>query len=427
MKKIKLKTKKKISTDTIKAGGVIAAVASGVSIITLGILHALGFTDIGKDAPSLVIIIIASIVFAVGLALYFFALFIALRAVEGEADGAELVAADLPVEESLPAGATLEDLAEPAPQPEPAEQLQPDSQPERVEVIEEIYDGTITAEEIAANLAAYSAGRGLKISAECARKIIAAMASSRLVALTGADDGELINFIGVLNGYFGAKTFDGLKDTLSSAYSNLNAITCIALPDASENAETLKQFVNYAAKPAGKTRVTVQNGYTTLNYAISPNVWVFTSVNGSGENLLRSAAKAAAFVCAEFSAAAETGGNDAVKRVNYFTFIKLVELCLDKFAPDEEKFWKKYDKMEKAVKDGCGYFAQNKKRRATEAFASLYLACGGESALDCTAAAHLCAPALSVGLALKDFINAAENVFGEDNAASCKKTGKAVA
>ena len=232
MKKIKLKTKKKISTDTSKAGGVIAAVASGVSIITLGILHALGLTDIGKDAPSLVIIIIASIVFAVGLALYFFALFIALRAVEGEADGAELVAADLPAEESLPAGATLEDLAEPAPQPEPAEQLQPDSQPERVEVIEEIYDGTITAEEIAANLAAYSAGRGLKISAECARKIIAAMASSRLVALTGADDGELINFIGVLNGYFGAKTFDGLKDTLSSAYSNLNAITCIALPDA---------------------------------------------------------------------------------------------------------------------------------------------------------------------------------------------------
>ncbi len=74
MKKIKLKTKKKISTDTIKAGGVIAAVASGVSIITLGILHALGLTDIGKDAPSLVIIIIASIVFAVGLALYFFAL-----------------------------------------------------------------------------------------------------------------------------------------------------------------------------------------------------------------------------------------------------------------------------------------------------------------------------------------------------------------
>lgn len=399
------KEKKPINSNSLRAGGVIAAVAAGVSVLTLVILHAAGLTDINTDTFSLVILIVACFVFAVGLTLFFTAQAIASRAAANDGEHSEEV------------------LTEEQPEPETVEEPVKEQQVAVPAALEETYDKTLTLEIVCESLAKYSAECGLKMSAECARKIIAAACSSRLVALVGADDGSLIKLTRILNGFFGAKNCESFKETVLAAYENGNAVTVAAFPLNEDNAKTLSELAAYAAKPNGKVRVTVQLGYTTVNYALTPNIWAFTAVNGG---IPPEVAAIAAFVDVDFKACSESAEKSAFRQVSYLQLIKSASLCTDGFLPDEDKFFKKFDKFEKIIKDGCGYSADNKKRRLAEVYASAYLACGGENAPDNAAAAHLAAPAVAAGMKGADFVRAAEEIFGEENAAACKKITKAV-
>lgn len=403
------KEKKPINSNSLRAGGVIAAVSAGVSVLTLVILHATGLTDIRTDTFSIVILIIACFVFAVGLTLFFTARAIASWAAANDGEQSE---------EVLP-----EEQPETHPEPETVEEPVKEQTVTAPAALEETYDKTLTLEIICESLAKYSAECGLKMSAECARKIIAAACSSRLVALVGADDGSLVKLTQILNGFFGAKNCESFKDTVLSAYENNNAVTVAAVPLNADNAKTLSELAAYAAKPNGKVRVTVQLGYTTVSYALTPNIWAFTALNGE---LPPEVAAIAAFADVEFKACSESAEKSAFRRVSYFQFIKSASLCTDGFLPDEDKFFKKFDKFEKIIKDGCGYSADNKKRRLAEVYSSAYLACGGENAPDNTAAAHFAAPAVAAGMKGADFVRAAEETFGEENAAACKKITKAV-
>lgn len=283
-----------------------------------------------------------------------------------------------------------------------------------------IFDKTLTLELISGNLAAYAAENGLAISREFAKKIIASMCSSRLVAVAGADENTVERLTEILNGFFGSTAEQTLKDTLLYAYKSGGKVVVANLRQ-SDGAQTISTFAARALSPKRKSKISFGGGtYSNIFYNIPPNVWTFTALT---EGITKQFADAAAFV--DF----EKGVSENVEKcsaVGYYQLIKSAELSLNTDLPDEDGFWKKCDKLEKFIAETKGYIGGNKKIRAIEAFASAYSACGGENVLGATAAAHYAAPARVSGITVEQFVGAVDEIFGEDSAAVCKKIADAV-
>lgn len=391
---------KSVKTDTLKNAAAAAMVSAGMLIFLVVILHAAGVTDLRVNAFSVAVLCVLCIIFVAMLALFFAARKICNR---GAVEEAESVAPPAPAE----AEAAAIELGTVS------------AEPSAPEIAEPVFDRSFTLKEISANLAAYAAEKSFAISEEFAKKVIAAMCSSRLVAVARADEKTVEKLIEVLNGYFGGES-KSLKESLLYAYGNGDTVV-IANVKKSDGAQALSAFAARAFCPGREARISFGGGsYSNLFYNIPRNVWAFTACSAVTE---REIAEAAAIVDFEAGARKKASGH---RWAGYYQFVKSAELSLDAYAPDEDNFWKKCDKLEKFIAETSGYRAGNKKWRAIEAFASAYLACGGENVSGCTAAAHYAAPARLSGITAEQFAAAAEEIFGEDCAAVCRKIADAV-
>ena len=98
------------------------------------------------------------------------------------------------------------------------------------------------------------------------------------------------------------------------------------------------------------------------------------------------------------------------------------------FPLDEDKCWKKIDKLEKYVNTRSAYHLGNKLWLRTEKFASAIHACGAHMgiALDCTVSSILL-PAIICLLKGKpaageeSLVSVLEGIFGAENVQECKK------
>lgn len=111
----------------------------------------------------------------------------------------------------------------------------------------------------------------------------------------------------------------------------------------------------------------------------------------------------------------------------YYQLLGLARAARDGYALDEDKDWKKIDRLEAYVKKHADFDIDNKSWTRMEKFASVCLACGGEEedALDCTLAAKLLLPVLIAGGKAEEGVSgvlgAFDAIFGDGNIPESKR------
>ncbi len=343
------------------------------------------------------------------------------------------------------------------------EEVAAESASDQIEGVETEYlqyiDKDQTFDKAAAEFEVFAAQRGCKFRHDQAKKVFAALASSRLIVLDGMSDKAMMTLVRVLCAYFGSDMFvDRVDETYTSndrvlfatdqngykTKTNVNMaltaaqnthrdihfavmtnVSCAALP------LYFTPFVNYAKNPS------VNNHFVALNqlnvessFYIAQNTWFILNLasNERADRLPEFISDIAVVTQFEFDEYAAAEHTVAVSGFTYYQMDYLAERAANRIAVDEN-LWKKLDRFEEYVASNTPFHIGNKLFLCLERFAYVYLACGGDAfgAVDEAVAAKLMIPAMTAlssqgnveDLNLGEMI---ETILGEDHAEACKKT-----
>lgn len=321
--------------------------------------------------------------------------------------------------------------------------------PAAVEVFDEeqealkYIDGTLTLKTACAQLLAYSKSCGVNMDTVTAAKLLAAFASSRLILLRSRNAPLLPELIKVLSGFFctesyidefkNFKTFDGFfANNCASAVRSASElrqnvhIAGLTGVDVRAVRSFFMPLLKYVASPSSECRI--KYGYDKT-LAVPPNVWFVFGLDNSKPGaddafILGSAA----YVDVNIGKCAPAAEKAGIRFFSYYQLRNISDSLADKFPLDEDKGWKKIDKLEKYVNARSPYRIGNKLWLRAEKFASAILACGGgnKDALDCLTAsiflpAIICQTNGKLAAADESFAGVLDGIFGEDNVQEIKK------
>lgn len=304
------------------------------------------------------------------------------------------------------------------------------------------YDPSMNFKTASVQLQAFIRERGLEIDTVSVRKLLCAMGSSRLVILRGADNMALHKLISLVCEYFG------------SAYAGVDCTNSESLEQVIVSDERMKNLFTGAGEAKQKVHIApficplekVRKFITPLirfikspnlnceisaggmKFSVPKNMWfIFTCEGGELRELDAFASDLGCVTEVSISAGSVSENKSAVRFLSYYQLNKMSADCV-KTVLDEDKCWKKIDKLEKYVNGVSPYKINNKTCQRLEKYSSAYLLCGGEQteALDC-AVAEVVLPAMvsavySVGGL--NFTADIEKIFGEDNIPECRKVMK---
>ena len=317
-----------------------------------------------------------------------------------------------------------------------------------------------TFEKAARDFETFAEDRGYRFDAETVRNIFAALASSRLIVVSGMDSNSYKNLIMLLSSYFNSAAY---IDRIDSTYKSPDRI--LFCDDAAGNRrvatnafkavesgrnikhsvhfaaldnviaanvhEYFAPYVSYAKNPLANCHVTVRNErYVESTYYIPQNLWfIMNLANGETPDKLpdfmTEVAVSLKISYKEVKAADEP---KTVKRFTYYQMGYLTDRVISKTSVPEE-VWKKIDRLEEQVRAKAASFTLgNRMWLSLEKYAYVYIACGGEvnDALDRATCGKLMAAIVS---ALKKsesgfdrgFVETVEAIFGDGNAYACQR------
>ena len=268
----------------------------------------------------------------------------------------------------------------------PQEEKEPAAPQKKAEAQRETngaFDPSFTLTDAAENLIASCAFRGVSIEKSGARRLLSAFCASRLIFFELADSQLLPAFAEALGDFFGGAYYE-------DGFSRPFGAEIVA--EAARKPDTVCAVVlggGHAPQAQFSTPLSVLESESGQTFP--PNVWFLCAAEGED-------AAPAAYACRirlELSQTASVG--EGVSRtLGYRQFVRLSQKCDKEYCLDEEKCWKKIDKLESAAAKSSPFCFGNKAFLKTERFSSAFLAMGGEesAALDEAVAACLL-PALA--------------------------------
>ena len=306
-------------------------------------------------------------------------------------------------------------------------------------------------------LEAFAAERGIVLGARDAMKIFASFSASRLVLVRSKTAAYMPKLLAVLSEFFGTALYadeytgyahaqdllfrageEGFAEktnvarALFDAPSNPRAVHIAALGGvpAEDIAAFFMPFSRYVNYPGEGNTVTLRDsGMAENSFRITPNVW-FVFVLKEDTDLLQTdsyIANIASLLDLDVSVTEEAENKREADVFGYYQLLGLARAARDGYALDEDKDWKKIDRLEAYVKKHADFDIDNKSWTRMEKYASVCLACGGEEedALDCTLAAKLLLPVLIAGGKAEEGVSgvlgAFDAIFGDGNIPESKR------
>lgn len=323
-------------------------------------------------------------------------------------------------------------------------------------------DKTLTFAVAAHDLAVLAAEKGLSLSEQTARRIFAALATSRLVVVKDMRNDDFSLLLSVLSEYLSCPAceeavdasytnegavlfrsteamnarFDSrIKVALHSAQSRERNIHLAALTDVTweQLSAYFVPFARYARAPFSSCRVTVNAGGKTEIYHIPENLWFILNLR-VGEPLVgipdyvSDVATVNTWTVERI--APSVGGHTQFRQFYYGQMLYLTDRLNGSAGMDEDA-WKKIDRLEAFVARYADFHMGNKMGLGMETYLSVLLSADEEAsvALDFALAAQFLPAAISTlsGKIGHDEVGLGETldiIFGDDHTVYSRKTLK---
>ena len=303
------------------------------------------------------------------------------------------------------------------------------------------FDESLDFAAVAGNFSTFCTERGLAVNIRTARKIISAFAATRLILLKSANPALNSRLLSLLCEFFGAQTVyenyescGGVEQFLNlGGGSILNAATsaaqaqhcvqpvCVNGVEISEIGSFFTPFAKYLKNPDGGASLSLADGKKA---ALSNNLWFVFAL--SENSYLKDAdiltAENACVLDLDLAPAVVKEDKTPFNILSFYQFAKISQAAKNLYTLDEDKCWKKIDRLESYICSHTPFAIGNKVWQRLESFVSAYLASGGDegAALDCSVAAKLIIMAcanLDGKLNPSDgsILSAVENIFGEED------------
>ncbi len=241
---------------------------------------------------------------------------------------------------------------------------------------------------------------GVGITTQCAKSVLAALASSRLIVLRNEDRNILRTFVSATSRFFGTAEYyadarqfrvpydvfaeyNGIKNAVAFAGREPHKTVFVSL-DGVDMRNIRTYFTPMIAAFANLTQsftVDIKNSMgENVSYVIPPNMWFFMSEQSPLGTMLPSfVTDFGTVVELKLSSVPVTGKAATTDGIAYEQFAWMTDSCRNMLDFDES-YWKKIDKLEDHVALELGdYSIGNKKWGRLERFISVYCACGAES------------------------------------------------
>ena len=318
------------------------------------------------------------------------------------------------------------------------------------------FNPSLTLPLACSQLVSFAAERGIALGERSAVKIFSAFCASRLIILNSKTIPLAQKLVGILGEFFGSAAYvdeysgyrsaeDMMFKSSADGFKEKSAIAC-AVFDSPASTRTIHiaaltgvvpgdisaffmPFTRYINFPADGSTITLSgSGNAENTFRISPNLW-FVFVCAEGADISKTdpyIASVAAYLDIDLSVTAEREYKTEKDPFGYYQLRGSERTARENYALDEERGWKRVDKLESYVKKHVAYSSDNKSWTRMEKYASVYLACGGEQqdALDCTVASKMMLPVLTSPVKNGegyDLLSAIDNAFGDDGAPECKR------
>ena len=318
------------------------------------------------------------------------------------------------------------------------------------------FNPSLTLPLACSQLVSFAAVRGITHGERSAVKIFSAFCASRLIILNSKTIPLAQKLVGILGEFFGSAAYvdeysgyrsaeDMMFKSSADGFKEKSAIAC-AVFDSPASTRTIHiaaltgvvpgdisaffmPFTRYINFPADGSTITLSgSGNAENTFRISPNLW-FVFVCAEGADISKTdpyIASVAAYLDIDLSVTAEREYKTEKDPFGYYQLRGSERTARENYALDEERGWKRVDKLESYVKKHVAYSSDNKSWTRMEKYASVYLACGGEQqdALDCTVASKMMLPVLTSPVKNGegyDLLSAIDNAFGDDGAPECKR------
>ena len=299
--------------------------------------------------------------------------------------------------------------------------------------------------------------RGYKFRSDDSKKIFSALASSRLLVLSGVNNNDFQTLLHLLSDYFETSLH---MDAVDDSYHNGERVLFrsdlpgspkthihLAMDEARMNPQNIclagltdvigkdlpqyfSSYMSYIKNPLSNYSVKVLNELNAETaYSISPNLWFVLNLaeDESVASLPDFIAENAAVIMPSYVECEESEQHTHIRKFSYYQMDYLTEKAVSGYSVQEE-LWKRIDRFEEFAQRHASFVIGNKLWLSLEKFAYVYLACGGNetTALDEAVAAKLILPVvllLNGQLSSDDqnLLETVETVFGEDHAEACKK------
>ncbi len=290
-------------------------------------------------------------------------------------------------------------------------------------------DKNLTFSAVSDNLTEFFKERGLEVKRSAVRNLFSAMSAFRLIAVRNLSEKILPRLCHIMSEYFGGEIL--LRD--ASQNDNFEAYIEEVMASASENRMQIRFSVWYNADAEntrhvlGKFAEYVHSPLTSEGDSggYPPNVWFFFVYKQDNQKL--PADLPFVTVDMEVSECEESKEKTTTVLLNYPQFTLMIAEARKQYCLDEEKYWKKVDKLEQYISSVTGKEFGNPVWSALEKYTSVYCACGGAptDSLDLALASAVipsiyCALA-DKGVPIKEISNKISEIFGAEACGECKK------
>ena len=266
---------------------------------------------------------------------------------------------------------------------------------------------SFTLDALAKGFVAFAQTRGLSVPASVSRTLFAAMGASRVVLTVDKKAEVTAKLVSVLAEYLGVEAHvSGAESAKESSDAMLPMVDgarreseflcdvyranfsvdamCICALDGVERKsaeDALADLLRYSGSVSRRTVLPMpiaqgekprylQDGYM----AMPRNLWMILRVRSVEKDAMPTMAMAV-----DLSAVTVGGASGSEARMGMISYTRFAELVFsaknEKYIPEE--YWKKLDGLEAYVAKKLDYALDNKTVRRMEAFAAVYLSCGG--------------------------------------------------
>ena len=289
---------------------------------------------------------------------------------------------------------------------------------------------------------------GCKVDRSCVNDLISAMASSRLVLLSGLGTSEFEKLVTTLSQYFDCHTYIDKVDksytvaprTFYSTDASGNRTKTGALRVIEEAAKMGEKM--HISAFANLNRSAMENCFADIvryakspysdnllsaieeKYRFSQNIWFVAGLeaNKTLNDIPADIADVAAVVDVKMSVVAPSANAASVHRFPYYQMEYMSERVTGRSEIDEN-LWKKVDKLAEFVRGFAEYSIGNKQWLSMERYVAVFAACRGDipEALDRAVAARIVPSVIAQTVTSPDgahmgLSDEIEKIFGENNA-----------